>query len=360
MAEPDDVFEGDSVDKPMTFSKIIEPSNPNISTKSFGGKTSGFLNWNNTRFPYLYDERKTLRGFFWGADEVNMSSDKKDFYNLPQRWQTAYLRNIGLLATLDGPQTTLASLIHQYASDPAIRSIFATIADQESEHNHSYSYVLGTVVTSDVEIETFELGRKDPEILKRNKRLEKVYNKFATTPTIKNLAKAIVQTMILEGIKFYSSFAFFYGLSRKGVMPGTAQTIQYINREELWHGRIAADVLLILLADYPELNNDKFKKWIFKEFSIAVEEEKEWSKSNMEGIDDIFDAAEMEGYIEYRANKMLRLLSLEELYPENTENPMRWINDYTDNFDSTKTDFFEGRNRQYVKSGNDKNNFDDL
>ena len=68
---------------------------------------------------------------------------------------------------------------------------------------------------------------------------------------------------------------------------------------------------------------------------------------------------EMEGYIKYRANKMLRMLGLSEIYPEFTDNPMNWIRAYVDSFDDTKTDFFEQTSRQYVKTS-DLNGFDDL
>jgi ribonucleoside-diphosphate reductase beta chain len=67
----------------------------------------------------------------------------------------------------------------------------------------------------------------------------------------------------------------------------------------------------------------------------------------------------MAGYIQYRANKMLRLLGLSDLYEGKTENPMKWIRAYVDNFEDTKTDFFEQKSRQYTKVS-DLNGFDEL
>ena len=60
---------------------------------------------------------------------------------------------------------------------------------------------------------------------------------------------------------------------------------------------------------------------------------------------DGIDLVEMEGYIKYRANKMLRLLGLSDIYEGYTENPMKWIRAYVDNFDDTKTDFFEQKSQ---------------
>lgn len=86
--------------------------------------------------------------------------------------------------------------------------------------------------------------------------------------------------------------------------------------------------------------------------------EMEWSNYVLSDVDGM-DLKQMEGYIQYRANKMLRLLGLSEIYPDNVENPMKWIRAYVDNIDGTKTDFFEQKSRQYTKTS-DLNGFDDL
>ena len=53
-----------------------------------------------------------------------------------------FLKIIGLLATLDGPQTDIAAKTFTISQRILRQVIMATIADQESEHNHSYAYVL--------------------------------------------------------------------------------------------------------------------------------------------------------------------------------------------------------------------------
>src|SRR5690606_22528784 len=112
------------------------------------------------------------------------------------------------------------------------------------------------------------------------------------------------------------------------------------------------------LTEYPELNNEDFVNWVYQEFRIAVDLEIEWSTYVLSAIEGI-DLKQMQGYIKYRANKMLRLLGLSEIYPEFVDNPMKWICAYVDNIYGTKTDFFEQKSRQYTKTS-DLNGFDDL
>ncbi|WP_099636228.1 ribonucleotide-diphosphate reductase subunit beta [Sporosarcina sp. P7] len=342
----------------LTRVKVLNPANPNKATAIFGGEASGILNWNDLAHPHFYTLRQRIRSLFWTANEVDMTQDVKQFSSLTQEEQSAFLKIIGLLATLDGPQTVIAMKIADFTTDPSVKSILATIADQESEHNHSYAYVLSSVTNLDKQMEAFEMGRTDEVLMKRNERIVDVYNEFAENPTIETVLKAMVYTTLLEGLFFYSGFAFFYNLARHQKMVGTSTMISYINRDELQHGKAISDIFRAALAENPEYNTDEFTEWIYDQFHHSVEQEVIWSRYVLAGIDGL-ELDEMEGYVKYRANKMLRMLGLSEIYPEFTDNPMKWIRAYVDNFDDTKTDFFEQTSRQYVKTS-DLNGFDDL
>ena len=342
----------------LTRVKVLNPAQPNKSTAIFGGKASGILNWNDLAHPHFYTLRQKIRSLFWTANEVDMTQDVKQFPNLSKAEQEAFLKIIGLLATLDGPQTVIAMKIADFATDPSVKSIMATIADQESEHNHSYAYVLSSVTTLDKQMASFEMGRTDEVLLKRNERIVDIYNEFAENPTIETVLKAMVYTTLLEGLFFYSGFAFFYNLARHQKMVGTSTMISYINRDELQHGKAISDIFRAALAENAEYNTEAFTEWIYDQFRHSVEQEIIWSRYVLGEIDGI-DLDEMAGYVKYRANKMLRMLGLSEIYPEFTDNPMKWIRAYVDNFDDTKTDFFEQTSRQYVKTS-DLNGFDDL
>lgn len=338
--------------------KTLEPRFPNKSNGLFGGESSGILNWNDIAYPHWYKMYKRLVGNYWQADEVNMGSDVKQFPTLSEAEQDAYLKIIGLLSTLDGPQTRIALLISLYATDPSVQSIMAVIAQQEAVHNESYSYVLSSVVSLDEQNKSFNFGRKDPVLLKRNARIMEHYNNFAKEPTIENILKTMVYTALLEGLFFYSGFAFFYNLARSNKMVGTSTMISYINRDELEHGRFISELFRATLAENPELNNPEFIDWVYDQFRTSVELETEWSEYVLKDIEGI-DLDEMAGYVKYRANKMLRMMGLSEIYPDYVDNPMKWIRAYVDNFDGTKTDFFEQKSRQYTKTS-DLNGFDDL
>jgi ribonucleoside-diphosphate reductase beta chain len=290
--------------------KILEPANPNKATAIFGGKSSGILNWNDIKYPHFYDMYMNLLASFWKADDVNMQDDIRQFPTLPKNEQRAYKAIVGgSLATLDAPQTRLALYLSLYSTDPSVSNIFAVIAQQEAEHNRSYSYELASVADLNTQIDTFELGRKDPILMKRNKLIETTYNEFTANPTLENTADVLVKSAQLEGIFFYSGFAFFYHLARQQKMVKTSTMISYINRDEMQHARFIADLFRILLSENPELNTQEMVERVYASFREAVDLEIEWSEYILGDIDGI-DLQELAGFVKYRANKMLRLMGL--------------------------------------------------
>ncbi|OAM87336.1 ribonucleotide-diphosphate reductase subunit beta [Termitidicoccus mucosus] len=343
---------------PLRRIKILDPLSPNRTTAIINGATSGILNWNDIPYPSFYRAYKELSTNFWIPDEVDMKGDAKQYPLLSEREKYAYNAIIGLLATLDSPQTRFIYNVAEYVTDPAVHANTAIIAQQEVIHNESYSYVLASITNLQEQNRVFELARTHPTIIRRNQPIMDAYDTFMTGKTAPHLVRALIQSSILEGINFYSGFAYFYNLVRQNKMTGTGKIISFINRDELAHSKFISEVIRAILGENPELQTDALIDYTHAAFRHAVELESEWSEEVLTGIDGI-DVAEMVGYVKYRANKMLGMLGIPEMYPEFGDNTMPWIRAYADNFTQTKTDFFEMRNASYKKTNQD-NGFDDL
>ncbi|MBB6450508.1 ribonucleoside-diphosphate reductase beta chain [Geomicrobium halophilum] len=337
---------------------IMEPANPVKSTGIINGKSSGILNWNDIAYPSFYRTYRELLSNFWIPQEVNMSPDAKSIVELSPEELRAYKLTIGLLATLDTPQARLIHGVSEYVSDDSVHAIAAIIAQQEVVHNESYSYALSTLFSFEEQKEIFDEARRNPTIIARNERVMRAYDDFIQDPTEEKLIHVIVYSLILEGIFFYSGFAFFYNLARQQKMNATAQIISFINRDELVHGKFMSELLRAVLGENPHLNTAELHEFIENEFREAVESEITWSDEVLDGIVGI-DLGEMHTYIKYRANKMLKMLGMDPIYEDAHDNAMPWIKAFVDNFDETKTDFFEARNRSYEKVDAD-NGFDEL
>ncbi|MBA9086561.1 ribonucleoside-diphosphate reductase beta chain [Fontibacillus solani] len=343
----------------MQLQTIFNTEAPNKSTRIIGGECSGILNWDDIRMPNMYKLYKVLLLNYWIADEIPMNKDAQQFPTLDAEEQRTFKINIGLLAVLDSMQTMFVGDVKRYFTDSSLEAISAIIAQQEVVHNQSYSYVLSSLVSDQEQKEIFEYWKHDPVLLERNTFISNIYQTFRNDPTPQTFFEALVADLILEGVFFYSTFAFFYNLARDQKMMGTCQMISYIQRDENQHCYFFAEVFKQLLIDFPELNTKENMDFTYRTIDRAVELETNWAHYTLKEVRGI-DLDELSDYIKYTANKRLKLLGLEKAYPGVDVNCMPWIKPFSDEaLNATKTDFFEAKSRNYGKVGDD-NGFDDL
>ena len=100
---------------------------------------------------------------------------------------------------------------------------------------------------------SFTSGKQTRHLLRRNTFIGECYNAFQREKSPEALLRALMANYILEGVYFYPGFMFFYNLSRNGKMPGSAQEIRYINRDENTHLWLFRNIILELQKEQPEL-----------------------------------------------------------------------------------------------------------
>lgn len=338
--------------------KLMNPKHTNKGTSLIGGEMSGIVNWNDIRYPQMYRTYKALLSNFWIPERISMVQDVKQWDTLSDREKDAFERSIGQLATLDSMQTRAVMTFANYLSEPTYQPIAAIIAQQEAVHNQSYSYVLSSLVPTDEQNRIFNDAKNDERVQRRNLRVQAVYDKFIEEPTKQNFFEALVACIVLEGINFYSTFTFFYALARDQKMLATSAMINYIQRDEVQHAYYFSQILRYLLAEEPELNNDKNVRFIYEFLVKGVEDEIEWSRWALRDIDGV-DLDELEGYVKNLCNRRLRGMGLEDFY-DGVSNSMPWMMSYDDDaLSMTKSDFFEKESRNYSKADGD-NDLDDI
>ncbi|CAM3831359.1 ribonucleotide-diphosphate reductase subunit beta [Alkalicoccus chagannorensis] len=344
----------------MTLMKsaLLNPNAPSKATAIINGEASGILNWNDLRYPQMYDVYQALLSNFWKAQEINMQDDIKQWSELSASEQDVFLRLSTQLASLDSLQTPTMAQVMDYVTDPSFRAVFAVIAQQEAVHNESYSYVLSSLVDHEEQQRRFAQAKEDPLVRRRNAVIMDAYEAFRQHPSPQTLFELCVQSINLEGIYFYAGFAFFYHLAREQKMLKTSTMISYIQRDEMQHAHFISQFVRLLMEENPELRTEANIQYIYDAVGRAVTLEQEWAAEVLAPIEEL-DVEEYQGYVEYLANKRLRQLHLEQLYPDR-ENPMPWIHVFSDEMmNETKSDFFEQKARTYAKV-TEKNGFDEL
>ncbi|MFC4075550.1 ribonucleotide-diphosphate reductase subunit beta [Salinithrix halophila] len=342
----------------MQQRKLYDVTAPNASTGIINGRSSNVLNWDDCRFPWAYPMYKNMLANFWTPFEINMAEDIKQWPRLSEEERYTFKRIIGLLAFLDSIQTDYSAKVADYLTDSSLSALMSVLSFQEVVHNQSYSYVLSSLVPKGEQDEIFEYWKHDVVLRERNDFIAQGYEAFTKNPTPQTFLESIVYDIILEGLNFYSGFAFFYNLARNQKMVASSTMINYINRDEQLHVRLFTQIFKELLTENPELDNEANRRFVSETFRQAAALETRWGETI---IGDRFDGISMDdlrSYIRFITNKRVREMGMEPPFEGYRKNPMRWIVAYED-VNKGKQDFFEGKSRQYTKVSVD-NGFDEL
>lgn len=344
--------------------RVLRPDKPNFAFGIFNESSSGFLNWNKIPYSQMYPIFKKLLGNFWQASDINMTDDVKQWDSgiISDKEKDPFLYVNTQLAALDSLQAPSIIKLQDYISEASIKHPLIIVAQQEVIHTEAYPYMLSSLIPSEEQEFRYEQARKDPFLLKRNMFVLETYNEFIDNPTIENTLHFIIKSMILEGIFFYSGFAFFYALGKEGKMMKAVTMIEYIQRDETQHASLIAQIFKIVLGEYPEYNTEELVRYAHDAFKEAVQLETEWAhRIFTDELQDLLNVNmnQFDKYLQFLGDKRLGQLGIDPYFSIST-NPMKWINIYSDKAEAnTKTDFFEQRSRQYAKVSV-KNGFDEL
>ena len=317
--------------------------------RMINGNTTNLNDFNNMKYSWVADWYRQAMNNFWIPEEINLSQDLKDYNKLNEYERTAYDKILSFLIFLDSIQTANLSNINSYITASEVNLCLTIQAFQEAVHSQSYSYMLDTICSPEKRNEILYQWKEDKILLERNKFIGEQYNKFLENPSKENLIKTIMANFILEGIYFYSGFMFFYNLERNGKMPGSAQEIRYINRDENTHLWLFRNLIRELQKEETDIFTDELVNELRFMMKTGVEHEINWGNyvigENINGINKNL----IESYIKFLGNKRLREIGLEPLFEGYDKNPAAWV-DSLANANSVKTDFFEAKSTAYAKA----------
>ncbi len=314
------------------------------------GNPTNIMELNNIKYQWAFELYKTM-GFtnFWIPEEIPMQEDKKQYDNeLSPYERRAYELVLSFLIALDSYQVNMLKEFARYLSAPELVMSITAQEFQEALHSYSYQFILESVVYPEKADEIYNYWREDKVLMERNQVIAELYNEFIRKPTEENFIKAVFGNYVLESLYFYSGFAFFYTLGRQNKVRSTVQQIKYINRDELTHVTLFRNIINALKEEQTELFTPDIERWIYDFFRFATEKEIEWGKyvtqNQILGINN----ALIERYIKYLSNLRLSQIGYKPLYPDITDNPMKWIDTFR-TINDTKTDFFQAKPQTYAK-----------
>jgi ribonucleoside-diphosphate reductase beta chain len=266
--------------------------------------------------------------FFWRPEEVDISTDKSQFENLSEVERHVFVKNLQyqtLLDTVQGRSPNLAILPH--VSVPELETWIETWSFSETIHSRSYTHILRNLYDNPSPV--FDEIPQEGEIQKRATSINKYYDQLMENPNEDTMYLAMHAINILEGVRFYVSFACSFAFGERKLMVGNADIIKLIARDEKLHLVGTQNIIQIMKEENPDLH-ERHKEEIYDMFLQASNEEKEWaeylfSKGSMLGLNPNI----LSTHVEYITNKRLRALGYFEIYPA-ISNPLPWMANWLD------------------------------
>lgn len=321
-----------------------------VNNKSDHTKSLAFLDPNGGVTIQRYDTMKYKQfdkltdkqlGFFWRPEEVDILRDAKDFKDLTPHEQHIFTSNLKRQILLDSVQGRAPSVAFgPICSLPELETWITTWTFSETIHSRSYTHIIRNVYPNpskifDEMMDIQEIVDCADDITKNYDDLIELNNLLASDPEAykgneyehkKKLWLALMSVNILEGVRFYVSFACSWAFAEVKKMEGNAKIIKFIARDENLHLASTQTLLKLLPKDDPDYAKIEveMRDEAIKLFEEAVEQEKAWAEY-------LFKDGSMIGlnyqllcdYVEWIANKRMTSVGLPTKY-KGGANPLPW------------------------------------
>ena len=321
----------------------------------FFGKPLGVQRYDNFKYPAFENLTKSQLGYFWRPEEVSLQKDRGDYQTLNSVQKHIYTSNLKYQIMLDSVQGRAPGMAFlPYCSLPELESCMEVWSFMEMIHSRSYTYIIKNVYSDPSDV--FDKMLNDDKILSRAASVTESYDNFineaqqwgqsslwrdmdksldTSLPVLemkevkRKLYRAVANVNILEGIRFYVSFACSFAFGELKLMEGSAKIISLIARDENQHLALTQNILNNWRkGDDPEMVQimKEEEEWTYQMFDKCVNEEKAWAEylfkdGSMIGLNDKL----LQQYVEFIANKRLRGIGLKPVYDiPLRNNPLPW------------------------------------
>ena len=319
----------------------------------FLGKPLGVQRYDSYKYPVFDKLTQQQLGYFWRPEEVSLQKDRGDYQQLTPEQKHIFTSNLKYQIMLDSVQGRAPGMAFApYCSLPELEGCINVWQFMEMIHSRSYTYIIKNVYSDPSEV--FDTIIKDDNILQRAESVTKSYDDFVNEAhsydsgnawkfaveghpagTLdrrelkRKLYRAIANVNILEGIRFYVSFACSFAFGENKLMEGSAKILSLISRDESQHLVITQQILKKWAdGDDPEMKEiaAEEKSFVKDMFRNTVNEEKAWAdylfkEGSMIGL----NARLLNNYVEWIANRRMKAIGFDPIYDQPLRNnPLPW------------------------------------
>ncbi len=350
-----------------------------LKEKMFFGTGKNVQRYDIQKYPFYENLSKRMLGFFWRPEEISLTKDLNDFHTLTEQEEFIFTENLKYQILLDSVQGRSPFLTFgQVVTLPEVEEAIIIWDFFETIHSISYSYIIKNVYPDPAKV--FDDIMQNEMIVERAASVTDHYNDFyhylieyqaAQLGIIdkeidmdalkKKLYLALVSVNILEGVRFYVSFACSFAFAENKKMEGNAKIIRFIARDENEHLAITQKMINDLRRKKDEGFSEIIQSLddeVYTMYKEAAEQEMRWAEYLFEKGSIIgLNAKVLIKYMKYLTDRRLRGIGLKPIFGEKN-NPLTWMDNWLRN-DTVEVLPQETEISSYVVGGIDMNVKDD-
>ena len=325
----------------------------NTKQKMFFGPPLGVQRYDKFKYPIFDKLTQTQLGYFWRPEEVSLQKDRADYQTLNDAQKHIFTSNLKYQILLDSVQGRGPGMAFgPFCSLPELEGCMNIWQTMEMIHSRSYTHIIKNVYSDPTEV--FDHILDDEKILSRAQSVTEAYDVFLQAaneygsgrmwehqlegvPLAQNelyelkrkLYRAVANVYILEGVRFYVSFACSFAFGELKLLEGSAKIIGLIARDESQHMTVTQNIINKWKeGDDPDMQQivEEEEENVYNMFRECVEEEKLWAEylfkdGSIIGLNDKL----LSKYVEWTANRRLKSIGLKPIFDAPiTNNPLPW------------------------------------
>lgn len=302
--------------------------------------------YDSFKYPFFDRTNEMMKGFFWTPDEISMVTDASDYKNLTKEEKFVFTENLSYQILLDSlASRTPAQLFGSVCTNNELESCFITQTFFESIHSKSYTHILRSLG----EFELFDGVLSNIHIMDRASSIVKHLNlldsdivyfrsgtmhkgKYEMKIFKRQLVRGLTALNILEGLRFYVSFACTFSFAEKKKMSGSANIMKLIARDEKMHLGFISKLLNILRESESEgfkhIFDEEFDAELLAMYEDAMQEEKKWAEHLLgDGVVNGLSKENLWQYVDHIGYLRIKGVGLTPKIPR-VSNPIPWVDKY--------------------------------
>ena len=348
-------FNFKTTEKKMEGMTVFNSNKVDTKTQPmFFGAPLGVQRYDSYKYPTFDRLTQQQLGYFWRPEEVSLQKDRADYANLRPEQKHIFTSNLKYQILLDSVQGRGPGMAFiPYCSLPELEACMEVWGFMEMIHSRSYTYIIKNVYSDPSEV--FDTILDNERIIERATSVTEAYNAFINAAhqydtsnwwkpdwqsvsynaqyekkeLKRKLYRAIANVNILEGIRFYVSFACSFAFGELKLMEGSAKIISLIARDENQHLVLTQNILNNWRkGDDPDMLDiiKEEEDNLYEMFRKCVDEEKAWAEylfkdGSMIGLNDKL----LHQYVEWIANRRMKSIGLTPVYDiPARNNPLPW------------------------------------